>query len=77
MAQTELDLRERRAIEDMLHAQIPVSRIAVEIGRHRSTVYRELKRNHYEDRELPELNGYYGMNAQRTAQASRLHILLA
>ncbi len=43
MAHTELDLRERRAIEDMLYAKIPVSQIAVEIGRHRSTVYRELK----------------------------------
>lgn len=71
MAHTELDLRERRAIEDMLHAKIPVRQIAVEIGRHRSTVYRELKRNHYEDRELPDLSGYYGMNAQRFAATRR------
>jgi IS30 family transposase len=71
MAHTELDLRERRAIEDMLHAKIPVSQIAVEIGRHRSTVCRELKRNHYEDRELPDLSGYYGMNAQRFAGTRR------
>ena len=33
MAHTELDLRERRAIEDMLNAKMPVSKIAVEIGR--------------------------------------------
>lgn len=44
MAHTELSLRERRAIEDMLNAKVPVSEIAVEIGRHRSTVYREIKR---------------------------------
>ena len=32
MAHTELDLRERRAIEDMLNAKVSVSKIAVEIG---------------------------------------------
>jgi transposase, IS30 family len=37
MAHTELNLRERRAIEDMLNAQIPVREIAAEIGRHVST----------------------------------------
>lgn len=38
MTHTELDLRERRAIEDMLNAKMPVSRIATELGRHRSSV---------------------------------------
>ena len=45
MAHIELDLRERRAIEDMLNAKVPVSRIAAEIGRHRSTVYREIRQS--------------------------------
>ena len=58
MAHTELDLRERRAIEDMLNARVPVNKIAAEIGRHRSTVYREIKRNYFTDDELPYLNGY-------------------
>ena len=71
MVYTKLDLRERRAIEDMLNARMPVSKIAAGIGRHRSTVYREIKRNGYEDEELPYLNGYYGVNAQRTASAWR------
>jgi len=71
MGHTELDLRERRAIEDMLNAKMPVSKIAVEIGRHRSTVHREIKRNRYCDDELPNLNGYYGMNAQRSATQRR------
>ena len=71
LAHTELDLRERRAIEDMLHAKVPVNEIAAAIGRHRSTVYREIKRNGFEDDELPELNGYYGVTAQRTADARR------
>lgn len=38
MTHTELDLRERRVIEDMFAAKVPVSRIAAEIGRHRSTI---------------------------------------
>lgn len=53
MAHTELDLRERRTIEDMLNAKMPVSKIAAALGRHRSSVYREIKRNRFEDRELP------------------------
>nr|WP_245759311.1 IS30 family transposase [Tranquillimonas alkanivorans] len=71
MAHIELDLRERRAIEEMLNAKIPVSRIAAEIGRHRSTVYREIRRNRFEDDELTYLSGYYGVNAQRYADARR------
>ena len=71
LAHTELDLRKRRAIEDMLHAKVPVNEIAAAIGRHRSTVYREIKRNGFEDDEVPELNGYYGVTAQRTADARR------
>ena len=71
MAHIELDLRERRTIEDMLNAKISVNEIAAEIGRHRSTVYREIKRNFYTDDEIPDLNGYYGMVAQREASKRR------
>nr|WP_254436022.1 helix-turn-helix domain-containing protein [Ruegeria arenilitoris] len=71
MTRTELDLRERRAIEDMLNAKLPVSKIATEIGRHRSSVYREIKRNKFSDEELPHLNGYYGVNAHRCAVLRR------
>jgi len=71
MAHTELDLRERRKIEEMFAAKVPVSKIAAEIGRHRSTIYREIKRNSYVDEELPYLNDYYGVTAQRYASARR------
>jgi transposase, IS30 family len=67
MAHTELCLRERRRIEDMLSAKISVRKIAAEIGRHASTVYRDINRNGYTDDELPELNGYTGVVTQRTA----------
>ena len=66
MPHTELGLRERRTIEDRLNAMMSVDRIAAEIGRHRSTVFREIKRNRYVDDELPKLNGYYGMTAQKS-----------
>ena len=64
MAHTELDLHERRRIESMLNAKVPVNLIAAEIGRHRSTIYREIQRNRFEDDELPYLNGYYGLAAK-------------
>ena len=47
MAHTELGLLERRTIEDMLNAKVPVDKIAAEIGRHRSTVFREIKLNRF------------------------------
>lgn len=71
MAHRELNLRERRAIEDMLNAKVPVREIAAEIGRHVSTVYRDIKRNGYTDEELLKLNGYYGVVAQRAATQRR------
>ena len=71
MAHRELNLRERRAIEDMLNAKIAVREIAVEIGRHVSTVYREIKRNFVRFDDQPEINGYYGVVAQRSATQRR------
>lgn len=71
MSYRELDLRERISIQKMLEEKQPVSRIAAEIGRHLSTVYREIRRNAFEDDELPYPNGYYGMNAQKYATQRR------
>ena len=73
MAHKELDLRERRRIEDLLNAKLPVSTIAAEIGRRRSTVYREIKRNAFaaDTDEVAYLDGYYGMVAQRKASDRR------
>ncbi|WP_255418755.1 helix-turn-helix domain-containing protein, partial [Paracoccus sp. JM45] len=71
MAHTALNLRERRTIEDILNAKVPVPEIAVEIGRHVSIVYRDIKRNGYTDHELPALNRYYGVVAQRAATQRR------
>lgn len=71
MKRTELDLAERRTIEDLLHRKMKVSDIARRINRHRASVYREIKRNAFTDLELPQLNGYYGMTAQKSAAERR------
>jgi IS30 family transposase len=36
-----------------------------------STIYRELRRNFFRDVELPNLKGYYGLNAQAMAERRR------
>ncbi|WPY96874.1 IS30 family transposase [Limimaricola variabilis] len=72
MAHRELDLRERRLLEDLLQAKMSVANIAARLSRHRSTIYREIQRNRFEDSELPQLSGYYGMLAQKRA-AERRH----
>lgn len=63
MKRTELNLTERRKIEDLLYRRVSVTQIARQINRHRATVYREIKRNFFTDDELPQLSGYYGMFA--------------
>ena len=63
MAHRELDLSERRRIEDMIKAKVPVDEIAAAMGRHRSTIYREIGRNRFVDPELPYLTGYWGIVA--------------
>lgn len=51
--------------------------IARELGRHRSTIYREIRRNRFVDRGMPELDGYYGkiagdIAAERRARQAKL-----
>ncbi|WP_341213826.1 helix-turn-helix domain-containing protein [uncultured Limimaricola sp.] len=66
MAHRELDLQERRLVEDLLQAKMSITQIAVRLSRHRSTIYREIRRNRFEDSELPQLSSYYyGMLGSR------------
>ena len=59
----QIDLDERRQIDRMAQRNLPASEIAERLGRHRSTIYRELKRNRFIDPEWPDLNGYYATTA--------------
>ena len=71
MKRTELNLAERRTIEDPLHRKVKVTEIARRINRHRATVYREIKRNFFKDDDQPQLDGYYGMLAQKSTAERR------
>ncbi len=56
---SQIDMDERRKIARWRMAGIGVEVIAEKLGRHRSTIYRELKRNTFHDREFPEYSGCY------------------
>jgi IS30 family transposase len=64
-------LEERRKIAKWREAKMPVPEIADRLGRAPSTVYRELKRNFFRDKELPELNGYHAIAAQNMYERRR------
>ena len=66
-----IDLDERRLINRMNQRGRSVDEIAAATGRHRSTIYRELKRNTFVDDEWPDLNGYYATTANGMAQDLR------
>jgi IS30 family transposase len=75
-----LDFNERRKIYAGLDAKRSVAEIARHLGRHRSTIHRELQRNtfYHEDHFL---NGYFPVNAQelsrrRRSQLKKLNRLL-
>lgn len=56
-------LEERRKIERWRHARVSVTEMARVLKRHRSTIFRELKRNHFFDPELPKVVGNFGVAA--------------
>lgn len=53
-----LSLSERRQIYILLGRKTPVSQIAVLLGRHHSTIYREIQRNYFSDDD-PFNSGYF------------------
>lgn len=61
---TQLTITERRRIERLRHAKVPVDEMARLFKRCRSMIFRELKRNHFSGESLPKCDGYYGAAAQ-------------
>jgi IS30 family transposase len=61
---------ERREIARMHTAKIPIRVIADRLQRHRSTIYREIKRNWVHDEE-PLYRGYFHVAADMQARARR------
>jgi IS30 family transposase len=62
-----IDLDERRKIARWRTAGLSVEVIAEKLGRHRSTIFRELRRNMFVDKVVPDLSGYYCVTAHDMA----------
>ena len=67
LSYSQLTLHERRQLDQMHNRRTSITEIARILGRHRSTIYREIKRNQFADNDMPELNGYYCLTAQDKA----------
>lgn len=68
---SQIDIDERRKIAHWRMAGISVNVIAEKLGRHRSTIFREIKRNAFVDQQMPDLNGYYCVMVNETARERR------
>ncbi len=66
-----IDLDERRKIARWRAANLSVDIIAEKLGRHRSTIFRELKRNRFVDDQITDLTGYYCTVADQKARERR------
>ena len=64
-----LTLEERRTLFRLLNAKLPINEIAGQLGRHRSTIYREIARNVF--REVKQYRGYYPVTAEDSARRRR------
>ena len=60
----QLSVEKRRRIERWRAAKVSCDEMARVLGRHRSTIFRELRRNHFVDRSMPKVVGYFAMAAQ-------------
>ena len=65
-----IDLDERRKIARWRMAGLSVEIIAQKLGRHRSTIFREIKRNMFVDKVVRDLSGY-DMACGRRAKLAR------
>ena len=62
-----LTLADRRQIERWRQMKVSGEEMARRLGRHRSTVFRDLRRNHFHDSGTSKLNGYSSMAPASTA----------
>src|SRR3954469_14819506 len=66
----QIDVDERRALFRLVEARRPVGEIAQRLGRHPSTIYRELGRNRFRDGDRGSC-GYFPLTAQDLARRRR------
>jgi IS30 family transposase len=70
MTYRHLTLRERQLIFPMVDKKASMRAIAEKLGKHISRIYREIKRNWFDDMD-PWLDGYYGEAANHMARQRR------
>ncbi len=68
---SQIDMDERRKIARWRSAGISVDVIAEKLHGHRSTIFRELRRNTFVDPQMPDLSGYYCVTANAMARERR------
>lgn len=71
---SQIDMDERRKIARWRMAGVSVGVIAEKLGHHRSTIFRELRRNAFSDPQMPKLNGYYCVTANDMARDRRAEL---
>jgi len=67
----QLTLADRRRLHHLVARKVPINEMARQLGRHRSTIYREIRRNTFRDPELPDYDGYYSTVADDIAKERR------
>ena len=68
---SQLTLADRRRLHKLVERKVPVNEMARLLGRHRSTIYREVRRNTFRDQELPEYSGYFPTIADEITRERR------
>lgn len=69
---TQLSLQERRKIENWWHAKVAAAEVTRVLKRHKSTIFREIKRNFRADDAFPKkYAGYVGHAAHLQTQKRR------
>ncbi|MBB5576345.1 hypothetical protein GGD50_004980 [Rhizobium paranaense] len=71
MHYSQLTLADRRRLHHLVERKVPINEIARKLGRHRSTINREIRRNTLHDRKLPEYSGYVSTVADDIAKKRR------
>ncbi len=71
MRYSHLSLSERRKIERWRQMKLSPHEMARRRGRRRSTIFRELRRNHFHDSNIPKLSDYWCVVAQSCADGRR------
>ena len=67
----QLTLADRRRLHHLVARKVPINEMARQLGRHRSTIYREIRRNTFQDHEFPEYSGYFSTVADDIAKERR------